>query len=125
MRAPTGLALMLVVWSVQAVPLLDTRLDLSIRDGDFTTTVGVPATNRTIFALISLLCVGLLSFLLGRQTPKSLEVVANVCYRIPLQYSQAEHFNKAKIHLHTCIGHTCLGFDLHHYGNRFSGRSGP
>jgi hypothetical protein len=71
MIAPTGLLLMLL-GSVQAAPLLETRQGSSIRDDSFTTTVGVPATNRTIFAMISLICVGLLSFLLGKQIPSSL-----------------------------------------------------
>jgi hypothetical protein len=70
MRALTALAPIFVVGLVQAAPLLETRLDLSIRDGGFTT-VGVPTTNRTIFAMISLFCVAVLSFLLGRQYPSN------------------------------------------------------
>jgi hypothetical protein len=83
MIALAGLSLMLLR-SVQAAPLLETKQDLSIRNGTFIITVGVPATNRTIFAMISLFCVCLLSFLLGMQIPTSVRVVSNVEYRVAL-----------------------------------------
>jgi hypothetical protein len=67
MRALTALALMLVVASIEAAPLLETKLDSNVRNGGFTTMAGVPAKNRTIFVLISLICVSVLSFLLGKQ----------------------------------------------------------
>jgi hypothetical protein len=52
---------------VQATPL-PPMSDASIstnRDERRHTSIGVPATNRTIFTVISLFCMGILSFLLG------------------------------------------------------------
>lgn len=58
--------LLLTVAAVaQAVALSDPRYEPNRREESFRPAVGVPATNRTIFVMISLPCMGLLSFILG------------------------------------------------------------
>ncbi|KAH7414417.1 hypothetical protein DE146DRAFT_34835 [Phaeosphaeria sp. MPI-PUGE-AT-0046c] len=57
--------LLTFVVAAQAVPLPEPRYESNRRDESLRHVVGVPATNRTIFVMISLTCMGLLSFLLG------------------------------------------------------------
>jgi hypothetical protein len=64
MFAGVGILLMFAA-TAQAAPLLVSKTVSFIHDETLRTQVGVPATNRTIFTVISLTCMGTLSFLLG------------------------------------------------------------
>jgi hypothetical protein len=62
----TGMGILLILAvTAQATPLLASRTVSFIHDETLRAQVGVPATNRTIFTVISLTCMGTLSFLLG------------------------------------------------------------
>ena len=70
MHAFACLALMLAFLAqvVRGGPVLQGRQEIDIRDDDGVGAAGVPASNRTVFTMISLVCIGLLSFLLGKYT---------------------------------------------------------
>lgn len=50
---------------VGAGPLLVRRQEIDAGNEEALVSAGVPASNRTIFTMIALVCMGLLSFLLG------------------------------------------------------------
>jgi hypothetical protein len=60
--------LWLFMTMVQATPLppMSNASPSTYQNERLHTPMGVPATNRTIFTVISLSCMGILSFLLGR-----------------------------------------------------------
>lgn len=59
------MALIMDVILAQALPLVEASRDLDTRNKNININVGVPPTDRTIFTLISLLCMTVLSLLLG------------------------------------------------------------
>jgi hypothetical protein len=70
MTTRAGVLVLMLAAAGRAAPLLEEGAELRERD-EFRNgfIVGVPARNRTIFVVIALVCMGMLSFLLGKLLP--------------------------------------------------------
>jgi hypothetical protein len=62
--------LVALITSVEAAPLLESRHESDIQDDGLRDAGGVTATNHTSFAVLFLICMSLLSFLIGTYATK-------------------------------------------------------
>jgi hypothetical protein len=65
-KTPAWVSLIVLV-SAQAQPVPDTPRSLVTRNENIHINTGDPPTDRTIFTLLSLFCITVLSFLLGKR----------------------------------------------------------